>query len=88
MESKVVGDLRHRDHTISSRVQARRPTGFRCLVYGFGRILQGFGLLLLWWVLLLFAGVADMGTLLYWSLAAALLFYLGWVGTVWAKKDN
>jgi hypothetical protein len=51
-----------------------------------GRILQGLGLLLIWWVLLLFVGFADMWTLLFWSLAATLIFYAGWLCTAWAKQ--
>jgi hypothetical protein len=42
------------------------------------------GLVLIWWVLLLFAGTADMGVLLYWSAAAALIFYAGWACMMWA----
>jgi hypothetical protein len=34
--------------------------------------------------LLLFAGTASMGLLLYWSAAAALVFYAGWVCIMWA----
>jgi hypothetical protein len=48
--------------------------------------LQGLGLLLIWWVLLLFAGAADMGILLLWSVAAVIVFYAGWACTTWAKK--
>jgi hypothetical protein len=42
------------------------------------------GLVLIWWVLLLFAGTAGMGVLLYWSAAAALVFYAGWACMLWA----
>ena len=63
-----------------------RLTGGRRWLYTCGRVLQGFGLLLIWWVLLLFAGTADMHTLLFWSMAAVVVFYLGWVCTAWAKK--
>jgi hypothetical protein len=42
------------------------------------------GLVLIWWVLLLFAGTAGMGVLLAWSAAAALMFYAGWACTMWA----
>jgi hypothetical protein len=49
-------------------------------------VLQVVGLLLLWWVLLLFAGVVDMGVLLRWSGVATVVFYTGWVCTVWARK--
>jgi hypothetical protein len=64
-----------------------RLAGGRRWLYMCGRGLQGFGLLLIWWVLLLFAGAADMHTLLLWSMAAVVVFYLGWVCTAWAKKD-
>jgi hypothetical protein len=63
---------------------AQRPAGARWIVYWCGRALQVLGLVLLWWVLLLFAGTASMGLLLYWSAAAALVFYAGWVCTMWA----
>jgi hypothetical protein len=60
--------------------------GLRRLVYWSGRVLQIGGLLLIWWVLLLFTSVADMGALLPWSAAAAAVFYAGWACTVWARK--
>ena len=46
------------------------------------------GLLLIWWVLLLFVSLADAGmsVLLQWGLLAAVVFYLGWAFTVWGKK--
>jgi hypothetical protein len=62
----------------------QRPVGVRWVVYWCGRILQMSGLVLIWWVLLLFAGTAGMGVLLYWSAAAALVFYAGWVCMLWA----
>jgi hypothetical protein len=65
-----------------------RPAGIRRLAYWCGRLLEGVGLILIWWVLLLFAGVADMWILLYWSLAAVLVFYTGWACTTWAKKGG
>lgn len=61
-------------------------TGMRRVIYWCGRALQGAGLLLIWWVLLLFSGVVGMGGLLVWSVAAAVVFYTGWVCTVWARK--
>lgn len=66
----------------------RRPSGFRRVVYWGGRGLQMLGLLLIWWVLLLFVSLADAGmsVLLQWSLLAAVVFYLGWALTVWGKK--
>ena len=63
---------------------SQRPVGVRWVVYCCGRILQMSGLLLIWWVLLLFAGTAGMGVLLYWSAAAALVFYAGWACILWA----
>ncbi len=65
---------------------AQRPIGLRRIAYGMGRMFQVLGLLLIWWVLLMFAGAAGMWVLLYWSLMAALVFYVGWACTTWAKK--
>ena len=62
----------------------QRPVGVRGVVYWCGRLLQMVGLVLIWWVLLLFAGTAGMGVLLYWSAAAALVFYAGWAFMMWA----
>jgi hypothetical protein len=62
----------------------QRPVGARWIAYWCGRTLQVVGLVLLWWVLLLFAGTAGMGLLLYWSAAAALVFYAGWACMMWA----
>jgi hypothetical protein len=62
----------------------QRPVGVRWVVYWCGRILQMLGLVLIWWVLLLFAGTAGMGVLLSWSAAAALVFYAGWACMMWA----
>jgi hypothetical protein len=67
-----------------ARSVSRRPVGVRWMAYWCGRTLQVLGLVLLWWVLLLFAGTASMGLLLYWSAAAALVFYAGWVCIMWA----
>ncbi|GIX46567.1 MAG: hypothetical protein KatS3mg131_0778 [Candidatus Tectimicrobiota bacterium] len=63
-----------------------RPAGLRRVVYGCGRVLQGAGLVLLWWVLLLFAGSAAMGPLLLWSGVACGVFYAGWLCTLWGRK--
>jgi len=63
---------------------SQRPVGVRWIAYWCGRTLQVVGLVLLCWVLLLFAGTASMGLLLYWSVAAALVFYAGWVCIMWA----
>jgi hypothetical protein len=65
---------------------SQRPVGVRWAVYWWGRILQMLGLLLIWWVLLLFAGTAGMSVLLYWSAAAALVFYVGWACIRWAIR--
>jgi hypothetical protein len=70
----------------STSAPRRRPTGIRWLVYWSGRGLQVIGLLLLWWVLLLFADTNGMAVLLQLSLIAAVVFYAGWVCTVWARK--
>ena len=69
---------------------SRRPGGIRRVVYGCGRGLQILGLLLIWWVLLLFVSLADAGMsmLLQWGLLAAAVFYLGWAFTVWGKKGR
>lgn len=66
----------------------RRPSGFRRVVYWCGRGLQLFGLLFIWWVLLLFVSLADagMGALLQGSLFAAAVFCAGWALTVWGKR--
>jgi hypothetical protein len=80
-----MGELRR-----PSQTSATPPllTGSRRVVYWCGRILQALGLLLVWWVLLLFAGVAGMGVLLWWSVAAAVVFYVGWVCTMWVRKGR
>jgi hypothetical protein len=74
------------EQTVAQGAAARPLRGIRRLAYWIGRILQGLGLLLIWWVLLLFVGFADMWTLLFWSLAATLIFYTGWLCTAWAKQ--
>ena len=76
----------HTDQRTAPALQ--RPSGVRGAVYYCGRIIQGIGLLLIWWVLLLFTGAADMGTLLYWSFAAIVVFYLGWACVTWARKNR
>ena len=76
------------DQVMPKTLVRRGPRGIRRLVYGCGRALQGLGLILIWWVLLLFAGVADMWVLLYWSLAAALVFYVGWLGVQWGHRGD
>jgi len=64
---------------------AQRPVGARWVAYWCGRVLQVIGLVLIWWVLLLFAGTAGMAVLLSWSAAAALVFYAGWACILWAR---
>ncbi len=77
------------DEVAAKRAMAQpSPRGIRRLVYWMGRVLQGLGLLLIWWVLLLFTGFADMWTLLFWTLVAALVFYIGWVCTLWSKPGR
>jgi hypothetical protein len=66
---------------------AQRLTGVRRAVYWCGRILQGLGLVLLWCMLLLFAGTASMGVLIYWSVIAIAVFYCGWVCATWVKRQ-
>lgn len=74
------------DEVAANRVTTlRQPQGIRRLVYWMGRMLQGLGLLLVWWVLLAFTGVAQMWPLLFWTMAAALIFYLGWACATWAR---
>jgi hypothetical protein len=65
---------------------SQRPVGVRWIAYWGGRILQMLGLVLVWWVLLLFPVTAGMSVLLYWSAAAALVFYVGWVCMRWAIR--
>ncbi|HEY7491923.1 MAG TPA: hypothetical protein VIH59_12550 [Candidatus Tectomicrobia bacterium] len=72
-------------HTVST---VRPLAGVRRVAYWCGRVLQVLGLLLIWWVLLLFAGVEGMGALLSWSVIAAVVFYTGWACTVWARRDG
>ncbi len=62
----------------------QRPVGARWVAYWCGRTLQVIGLVLIWWVLLLFASTAAMGLLLCWSAVAALVFYAGWACIMWA----
>jgi hypothetical protein len=42
----------------------------------------------MWWVLLMFAGAAGMWVLLYWSLLAVTVFYVGWACILWAKRGG
>ncbi len=61
-------------------------TGVRRVVYWCGRLLQVLGLVLIWWVLLLFVGTASMWVLIYWSIIAIVVFVGGWVCTAWVKR--
>lgn len=72
----------------SPKRTAQSIVGLRRVVYGIGRVLQGLGLLLMFWVLLLFSGAAGMWVLLYWSLLAVLVFYVGWACATWAKRGG
>jgi hypothetical protein len=72
----------------ASKRAAPSLVGCRRVVYWIGRCLQVLGLLLIWWVLLMFVGAARMWVLLYWSLVAALVFYVGWACTWWAKRGG
>ncbi len=74
--------------SISPKRAGQPLVGWRRAMYWVGRGLQGLGLILIWWVLLMFAGAAGMWVLLYWSLLAALVFYMGWACTAWAKRSG
>jgi hypothetical protein len=76
-----------RQSTSPKRV-ARPLVGLRRVAYWTGRLLQGLGLLLIWWVLLMFVGAASMWVLIYWSLLAVLIFYVGWACTMWARRSG
>lgn len=57
------------------------------VAYWGGRLCQLLGLLLLWWMLLIFPTAEDIRTLLYGGVAvAAAVFYLGWLVVRWAVK--
>ncbi len=71
------------------RSVSRRLTGKYWFVHAGGRVLQAVGLLLIWWVLLLFTSAGDIAIVLYGGFAIAiLLFYLGWGCTIWARKHQ
>lgn len=76
----------HDRYTVLQRSSLPPLTGVRRIVYWCGRILQGLGLVLIWWVLLLFVGTASMWVLIYWSLLAIVVFVGGWVCTAWVKR--
>jgi hypothetical protein len=73
-------------HPRTAKAVLQPLTRQRRVLYWCGRSLQVLGLLLIWWVLLLFAGVASMGVLLWWGMAATAVFYAGWACTMWARK--
>ena len=57
------------------------------MVYWGGRLCQIFGLLLLWWVLLIIPTAENIRALLYGGVTvAAAVFYLGWLVVRWAVK--
>jgi hypothetical protein len=59
----------------------------RRVAYWGGRLFQVLGLLLLWWLLLIFPTAEDIRALLYGGVAvAAAVFYLGWLVIRWAVK--
>ena len=79
--------MHHRSTSIQQKPSPPQPLrGRRRLIYCCGRALQGLGLLLIWWVLLLFAGTASMGVLLYWSMMAIGVFGCGWICIAWVKR--
>jgi hypothetical protein len=66
---------------------SHRLRGIRGVAYWSGRALQILGLLLMWWVLLLFTSTRDLPMVVYGGTAAAVVvFYLGWACTVWGRK--
>lgn len=57
------------------------------MAYWGGRLCQVIGLLLLWWMLLIFPTAEDIHALLYGGVAvAAAVFYLGWLVIRWTGK--
>lgn len=65
----------------------KRPRRLWRVAYWGGRLCQAFGLLLLWWILLVFPAAEDIRTLLYGGVAvAAAVFYVGWLVVRWAVK--
>jgi len=81
-------DPMSKGQSASLKRTAQSLVGLRRVAYWLGRGLQGLGLLLLWWVLLMFAGAAGMWVLLYWSLLAVMVFYVGWACILWAKRGG
>jgi hypothetical protein len=76
----------HDRYTAIQRSSWPPLSGMRRIVYWCGRALQGLGLVLIWWVLLLFVGPASMWVLIYWSMIAIGVFYCGWMCTAWVKR--
>ena len=63
----------------------RRRGRFRRVMYWAGRMCQVLGLLVLWWVLLLFPAIEDLRIFPYVGLAAAgVVFCVGWIIVHWA----
>ena len=81
-------DPMSKGQSISPKRAAQLLVGLRRVVYWIGRGLEGLGLVLIWWVLLMFVGVAGMWVLLYWGLLAVVVFYVGWACTMWAKRGS
>ena len=77
------------EESLEGKPPMRRLVGVKRLVYWSGRFLQGLGLLLLWWTLLLFTAAADLETLLYSTVAVSVVvFSIGWACVSWAKSRN
>ncbi len=68
--------------------ESYRLAGLRRVAYWGGRLLQVMGLLLMWWILLLFTSVTGMSGLLRLGLIALGVFYAGWGCTAWARKRS
>ena len=65
----------------------KRSRWLRRVAYWGGRLCQVLGLLLLWWMLLIFPTAEDIRALLYGGVGvAAAVFYLGWLVVRWAVK--
>jgi len=77
---------KNRARHASPAMSSHRTALWRVVYWG-GRALQIVGLVLMWWVLLLFANVAGMGVLLQWVMVAAVVFYMGWTCVAWARKS-
>ena len=72
----------------TSAVSKRSRRLWRVAYWG-GRLCQVLGLLLLWWILLIFPTAEDVRALLYGGVAvAAAVFYLGWLVIRWTVKTG